>query len=99
MIKKWLNIVVVLCSVLLLASCSLELRAEQQYVSVSEVEQIRIDMIADVEESVVVVKTDTGHGSGIIFKVDEAVGGGGQGQPRARQDHRARRVREDGGFG
>ena len=73
--KKWLNIIVIVFTVLLLAGCSLELRAEVPYVSVSEVEQLKIDMIADVEKSVVVVKTDTGHGSGIIFKADEPIEG------------------------
>jgi len=69
--RKWMNIIIVIFTVLLLAGCSLELRAEVPYVSPSSDEQLKIEMIAEVEESVVVVKTDSGHGSGIIFRVDD----------------------------
>ncbi|HBG33565.1 MAG TPA: hypothetical protein DDW82_07705, partial [Acholeplasmataceae bacterium] len=69
--RKWMNIIIVIFTVLLLAGCSLELRAEVPYVSPSSDEQLKIEMIAEVEASVVVVKTDSGHGSGIIFRVDD----------------------------
>jgi serine protease Do len=69
--RKWMNIIIIILTVFLLTGCSLQLRAEVPYVSISEVEQLKIEMIAEVEASVVVVKTDTGHGSGIIFRADD----------------------------
>ena len=66
--RKLLSMLIVILSVITLAGCSLALRAEVPYVSPSTYEQLRIEMIAEVEDSVVVVKTETGHGSGIIFK-------------------------------
>ncbi len=66
--KKLLSMFIVVFSVLLLVGCSLELRAEVPYTSPIAYEQLRIDMIALVQPSVVVVKTETGHGSGIIYK-------------------------------
>ncbi len=78
---------------LLLAGCSIPLRAEIPYTSPSTYEQDRITMIATVEPSVIVVKTDTGHGSGIIFK-SEAYGEEGQTRYYALTNHH---VVEDGG--
>jgi len=69
--SKWLNILIIVLVVSLLAGCSMELRAEAPYISPSSDEQLKIEMIAEVEDSVVVVKTDTGHGSGIIYKADD----------------------------
>jgi serine protease Do len=69
--SKWLNILIVVLTVSLLAGCSMELKAESPYISPSSDEQLKIEMIAEVEDSVVVVKTDTGHGSGIIFRADD----------------------------
>ncbi|MBU1142407.1 MAG: trypsin-like peptidase domain-containing protein [Firmicutes bacterium] len=66
--KKLLYLVLTLMTVFALTGCSLALRAEVPYQSPTPYEQLRIDMIATVEESVVAVKTETGHGSGIIFK-------------------------------
>lgn len=66
--KKLLSLFIVVFSVLLLVGCSLELRAEVPYTSPIAYEQLRMDMIAEVQPSVVVVKTETGHGSGVIYK-------------------------------
>lgn len=66
--KKLLSMFIVMLFVLALVGCSLELRAEVPYTSPIAYEQLRIDMIAEVSPSVVVVKTETGHGSGIIYK-------------------------------
>lgn len=66
--KKLFSMLIVLFSVLMLVSCSLELRAVDPYTSPIAYEQLRIDMIEEVIDSVVVVKTETGHGSGIIYK-------------------------------
>jgi serine protease Do len=54
--------------VISLAGCNIRIRAEVPYVAESSYEQLRINTIATVEQSVVVVKTETGHGSGLIFK-------------------------------
>lgn len=66
--KKLLSMFIVVFSVLMLVGCSLELRAEVPYTSPIAYEQLRMDMIALVKPSVVVIKTETGHGSGIIYK-------------------------------
>lgn len=66
--KKLLLTFMILLTGLILTGCTLSLRAEVPYVSESPIEQLRMDMIARVESSVIVVKTDTGHGSGIIYK-------------------------------
>jgi serine protease Do len=61
--------------VISLAGCNIRIRAEVPYVAESSYEQLRINTIATVEQSVVAVKTETGHGSGLIFKrelIDEA---------------------------
>lgn len=73
--KKIVLLIMVLFSSFILVGCGLRLIAEREvipFVSRFEEEQLRIQMIADVEKSVVVVKTETGHGSGIIFKVENA---------------------------
>ena len=55
--------------VLTLTSCiTIPAKAEDPYQSPIPYEEQRIQMIATVEPSVVVVLTDTGHGSGIIYK-------------------------------
>jgi S1-C subfamily serine protease len=89
--KGILSLVFVLLG-LLLTGCSIPIRAEIPYTSPSTYEQDRITMIATVEPSVIVVKTDTGHGSGIIFKSEPY----GEGQTRyyALTNHH---VVEDGG--
>ena len=66
--KKILYLLLAVLSLFTLAGCSFALRAETPYQSPTPYEQLRIDMIATVEPSVVVVKTETGHGSGIIYK-------------------------------
>lgn len=66
--KKLLVILLAIVSLLALTGCSLDLRAEVPYTSPIAYEQLRIDMIDTVKPSVVVVKTETGHGSGIIYK-------------------------------
>jgi S1-C subfamily serine protease len=66
--KKILFAILTLLLTLSLFGCTLQTRADVLYESPSTYEQLRIDMIAEVEPSVVAVKTETGHGSGIIFK-------------------------------
>jgi serine protease Do len=66
--KRLLSILLTVFTVLLLAGCSFSLRANVPYVSPTPYEELRISMIAEVEKSVIVVKTETGHGSGIIYK-------------------------------
>ncbi len=66
--KKLLYFTLTLMTVLALTGCSFALRAEVPYQPPTPYEQLRIDMIATVEKSVIVVKTETGHGSGIIYK-------------------------------
>lgn len=66
--KKILLTIVALLLTFTLMGCSLLTRADVLYESPSVYEQLRIDMIAEVEPSVVAVVTETGHGSGIIFK-------------------------------
>lgn len=66
--KKILLIMMVVFTGLVLTGCSFALRAEVPYTSPSTYEELRISMIQTVEPSVIVVKTDSGHGSGIIFK-------------------------------
>lgn len=72
--KKLLSMLVVVFSVIVLVGCSLDLRAEVPYTSPIAYEQLRMDMLAEVMPSVVVVKTETGHGSGTIYKSEEVVG-------------------------
>ncbi len=66
--KKLLYLLLATLTLFTLAGCSFALRAETPYQSPTPYEQLRIDMIATVEPSVVAVKTETGHGSGIIYK-------------------------------
>jgi serine protease Do len=66
--KRIVSIFLTVMFVLLLAGCQFSLRANVPYVSPTPYEQLRISMIAEVEQSVIVVKTETGHGSGIIYK-------------------------------
>lgn len=66
--KKILLTVLMILLTLTLFGCTLSTRANVTYESPSTDEQLRMDMIARVEPSVVAVKTDTGHGSGIIYK-------------------------------
>ena len=65
--KLILSILTILLS-LTLIGCTIETKAIESYVSPSTEEQLRIDMIAEVSPSVVAVVTETGHGSGIIYK-------------------------------
>jgi serine protease Do len=68
--KKLLLLVIVLFATLTLAGC-LQLKAQLPYESPSVYEQMRIDMVNEVMPSVVAVRTETGHGSGIIYKVED----------------------------
>lgn len=71
--KLILSILTILLS-LTLIGCTIETRAVETYVSPSTEEQLRIDMIAEVLPSVVAVVTETGHGSGIIYKSEPVEG-------------------------
>jgi S1-C subfamily serine protease len=73
-IKKIIvSILTILLSVTLIG-CSIQTRALETYVSPSQEEQLRINMIAEVSPSVVAVVTETGHGSGIIYKSEPVEG-------------------------
>lgn len=65
---------VLVLTLTLLTGC-IRLKAQLPYESPHDYEQMRIDMIAEVMPSVVAVRTETGHGSGIIYK-SEDIGGG-----------------------
>ena len=69
--RKLLSIAVIIFSIFLLSACNVELRAKVDYISPNAYEQLRIEMIAEAEKAVIAVKTDSGHGSGIIYKVEE----------------------------
>jgi serine protease Do len=66
--RKILLVILTLLLTLTLFGCTIQTRATVTYESPSTYEQLRMDVIAEVEPSVVVVKTETGHGSGIIYK-------------------------------
>jgi len=66
--KKGFLMIMAIMFVVLLAGCTFVARATVVYESPSEIEQLRIDMIQRVDPSVVAVVTETGHGSGIIYK-------------------------------
>jgi serine protease Do len=66
--KKLLGALLSVLFIFTLAGCQFQLRAEVPYVSPHPYEELRINMIAEVSQSVVVVKTESGHGSGIIYK-------------------------------
>jgi S1-C subfamily serine protease len=68
--KRIFSLILILLFVFLLTGCRVELRTKAAYISPNSYEQFRIEMIAQVEKSVVVVKTETGHGSGVIFKAE-----------------------------
>lgn len=66
--KRLLSALIATFSLFILAGCSLDLRAEVPFESPHSYELLRINMIAEVMPSVVAVITETGHGSGIIFR-------------------------------
>jgi len=72
--RRIIGLVLVLFSVILLTGCQMSFRAVENYQSPSTYEELRINMIKTVEQSVLIVKTETGHGSGIVFKVEDVDG-------------------------
>ncbi len=68
--RKILALLMVLLMTFALVGC-LDLRAEDPYNSPATYEQVRLDMLQSVEPSVIVVQTETGHGSGIIYQVED----------------------------
>jgi serine protease Do len=69
--KKKLHFIFILVLLVMgLSGCSIRVNAEVPYASSSPYEQLRINMIATVEPSVVAIKTQNGHGSGIIYRSD-----------------------------
>lgn len=64
--KKTVLLIMTMIGLVVLSSC-FDLRSSTPYVSPHDYEQLRLDMIAEVSPSVIVVKTDTGHGSGLIY--------------------------------
>lgn len=75
--KKWLMMVTMILGSLFLFSACILPSAEQPYTPSNEYELGRIEMIERVEKSVVIVKTDSGHGSGVVYK-KEAIEGTSQ---------------------
>lgn len=71
--KRILSLLLILLSLTLLTGCTLSLRAVEPYQSPTPYEELRINMIKEVEPSVIAVKTETGHGSGIIYKSEPVV--------------------------
>lgn len=65
--KKLIHVLFLVLLVTTLSSC-LDTRSSLTYQSLSTYEQMRIDMIAEVMPSVVIVKTESGHGSGLIYR-------------------------------
>lgn len=65
--RRLLTALLLMMTVLALVGCTIQLRAQLPYQSPHTYEQLRIDMLATVEPTVVVVRTETGHGSGIIY--------------------------------
>jgi serine protease Do len=74
--RRIISFVLVIFSLLLLTGCQMSFRAVENYQSPSTYEELRINMIKTVEPSVLIVKTETGHGSGIVFKVEDVDGSG-----------------------
>jgi serine protease Do len=73
--KKLFIMLVLLMFSTLLVGC-FDLRAQLPYESPHNYEQLRISMIAEVEQSVVTIRTETGHGSGVIYKREALQAGG-----------------------
>lgn len=71
-IKRIFLSIIVLSVSLILVSCNLAIIADTDYESPSTYENTRIDMIADVKDSVVVVENSDSWGSGIIFNMTES---------------------------
>lgn len=65
--KRSVSILLVLLFVFILASCSFIEEPPIPYVPTQSYEEQRIKMIGDVEGAVVIVQTDNGHGSGIVY--------------------------------
>ena len=65
--KRVYSFILVLLMIFTLIGC-VDLRAQYPYQSPHSYEELRIQTIADVIDAVVAVKTETGHGSGVIFR-------------------------------
>ncbi len=65
--KKTIGLFITILSIIFLVGC-FDTRSVIPYESPSTYESMRIEMIAEVSPSVIVVKTETGHGSGLIYK-------------------------------
>jgi S1-C subfamily serine protease len=68
--KKILTILIALVLVLSLSSC-LDTRSSLPYQSFSTYEQMRLDMLSEVMPAVIIVKTESGHGSGLIYHQED----------------------------
>jgi S1-C subfamily serine protease len=65
--KKLLSILITTVAIVFIAGC-FDTRSTVPYESPSTYESMRINMIATVSPSVIAVKTESGHGSGLIYK-------------------------------
>lgn len=70
--RRYLNIFMLLGIIFLLFGCLPD--EDQPYIPVQTYEEQRINMISEVEGSVVIIQTDNGHGSGIVYR-KEAIEG------------------------
>ncbi len=66
--KRSLGMIFLLFFLVLLSGCYLFEETETPYVPTQSYEEQRINMISDVEGAVVIVQTDNGHGSGIVYR-------------------------------
>ncbi|MBN2268903.1 MAG: S1C family serine protease [Acholeplasmataceae bacterium] len=66
--KRSLGLILLLFFLVLLSGCYLFEEPETPYVPTQSYEEQRISMISDVEGAVVIVQTDNGHGSGIVYR-------------------------------
>ena len=65
--KKIISLLIMIITLSVLTGC-FDTRSTVPYESPSTYESMRIEMIAEVSPSVIVVKTESGHGSGLIYK-------------------------------
>lgn len=73
--KNITKLLLVFGLILMLTGCiPFEFNTDKPYGSPNEYEDQRINMIADVERAVIIVHTENGHGSGIIYRKENIEG-------------------------
>ena len=71
--KRSMFIILLIMFLGFISGCSLIEEPETPYVPTQSYEEQRIKMIEEVEKSVVIVQTDNGHGSGIVYRKETIV--------------------------